>query len=180
LSKGGHTLLGLATGGFVALAFPGYALLGTTAALAGTLPDAIEIVTGFGPNGERHSIIPHRTLSHSPYPYIALLIVALRFPNVIVGHLVAGLCMAALVHLAIDLLSPAGVPLANPFGRRSSIGPYLSGGEYHYLYRTSTPEEWPVLLPFAALLVVECVCLLSLVRYGVPSPGTLVHMLGRG
>jgi membrane-bound metal-dependent hydrolase YbcI (DUF457 family) len=180
MSRGGHTLLGLATGGFVALAFPGYALLGLTAAVAGTLPDAIEVVTGFGPNGERRSLIPHRTLTHSPYPYIALVIFGLRLPNVIVGHIIAGIGMAALVHLAVDLLSPSGVPLANPFGTRSSFGPFRSGGVHPYLYRTSTAEEWPVLMPFAFLAVIEAACLLSLLRFGLPSPAALLRAFGNG
>ena len=158
MSKGGHSLLACAIGGAVVLGGHDTVLLGVMTAIAGRIPDSIEIVTGFGPNGERHSIVPHRTLSHSPYPYLALLVLGLFFPRIgtwPVGHIIAGIGLGGCVHLAVDLLSPAGVPLGNPFGGRTSFGPFRSGGVYPYLYRTSTAEEWPVLLPFALMLVVE-------------------------
>ena len=158
MSKGGHTLLAAAIGGALVLAGRDLTLLGLATAAAGRLPDAVEIVTGFGPNGERYSIIPHRTVSHSPYLWLALLGAGLMIARggfVPIGHTIAGIGLGAVVHLVIDLLSPAGVPLGNPFGRRTSFGPFRSGGEHPYLYRTSTPEEWPVLFPFAVMIVVE-------------------------
>jgi hypothetical protein len=160
MSKGGHTLLAAAIGGALVLAGRDLTLLGLVTVAAGRLPDAVEIVTGFGPNGERYSIIPHRTISHSPYIWLALFAVGLmitRVGSVPIGHTIAGVGLGAVVHLAIDLLSPSGVPLGNPFGRRTSFGPFRSGGEHPYLYRTSTPEEWPVLFPFAVMIVVEIV-----------------------
>jgi len=183
MSKGGHTLLATAIGGALVLTGRDLALLGVVTAAAGRLPDSIEIVTGFGPNGERHSILPHRTLSHSPYPYLALLLVGLwcpRFGPLPLGHLIAGVGLGGIVHLAVDLLSPSGVPLGNPFGRRTSLGPYRSGGEHAYLYRTSTPEEWPVLLPFAVLLVVEIVLGATAVREAGFQPGLLLQQLQHG
>lgn len=159
------------------------ALLGVVTAIAGRVPDSIEIVTGFGPNGERHSIVPHRTVSHSPYPYIALLIVGLLVPRIAglpIGHLIAGIGLGGCVHLAIDVLSPSGVPLGNPFGSRTSFGPFRSGGVHPYLYRTSTAEEWPVLLPFAVLLVAECLIIVAEMARGDIRLDLLLPMIQRG
>jgi hypothetical protein len=38
-------------------------------------------------------------------------------------------------------------------GRRSD--PTSRAARHRYLYRTSTADEWPVLLPFAAILATE-------------------------
>ena len=54
------------------------------------------------------------------------------------------------------------------------------GGEHPYLYRTSTPEEWPVLLPFAVLLVVEIVLGAIVVREVGFQPELLLQQLRRG
>ena len=162
MSKNGHTLSAVAVGGYIALAIPHAALFGLVTALAGRIPDTIEGLTGFGPDGERRSLIPHRTLSHSPWTWIALLVVGLLLPKiptplgaVSIGQVLAGVGAGAVLHLMLDLFSPTGIPLGNPFGTRTSFGPYLSGGRHPYLYRTSTPEEWPLLIPFAAVLATE-------------------------
>jgi hypothetical protein len=180
MSKNGHTLLACAIGGALGR---DTALLGVVTAIAGRIPDSIEIVTGFGPNGERHSIVPHRTVSHSPYPYIALLIFGLLLPRIAglpIGHVIAGIGLGGCVHLAIDLLSPSGVPLGHPFGPRTSFGPFRSSGVHPYLYRTSTAEEWPVLLPFAAMLVIEGVLATSyVVQVGI-RPDLLIALFARG
>lgn len=140
--------------------------------------------SGFGPNGQRWSVIPHRTLSHSPYPYLVLLVIGLLLPPVAtpigvvaLGNVVAGVGAGALIHLALDVLSPSGVPLLNPFGRRTSLGPNLSGG-HPYLYRTSTAEEWPILLPFAILLAVDVGAIaLNVALNGLPDPRLLLGWL---
>jgi hypothetical protein len=183
VSKGGHTLLACALGGALILAGRDTVLLGVVTAVAGRLPDSIEIVTGFGPNGERHSIVPHRTVSHSPYPYLALLVLGLLLPPIVglpIGHIIAGIGLGGCVHLAIDLLSPSGVPLGNPFGSRTSFGPFRSGGIHSYLYRTSTAEEWPVLLPFAVLLVVESMLLLLVIARTGWRPDLVLPVFMRG
>lgn len=172
-----------AIGGALVLAGRDTALLGIVTAVAGRIPDSIEIVTGFGPNGERHSIVPHRTVSHSPYPYIALLLLGLLLPRIDglpIGHIIAGVGLGGCVHLAIDLLSPSGVPLGNPFGSRTSFGPFRSGGIHPYLYRTSTGEEWPVLLPFAVMIVVEAVFTGSYIAQFGLRPDLVIALLLRG
>lgn len=183
MSKGGHTVLACALGGALVLAGRDTALLGLVTAVAGRIPDSIEIVTGFGPNGERHSIIPHRTVSHSPYPYIVLVLLGLLLPRIAglpIGHIIAGIGLGGCIHLAIDVLSPSGVPLGNPFGARTSFGPFRSGGVHPYLYRTSTSEEWPVLLPFAVMLVVEALMTGSYVAQFGWRPDIVLELFSRG
>ena len=128
MSKGGHTLLAAAIGGASVLAGRDLALLGVVTAAAGRLPDSIEIVTGFS-NGERQSILPHRTLSHSPLPVLGTDPCGAVAPaawSAAGGSLIASLGLGGILHLAVDLLSLAGVSLGNPFGPRTSLGPYRS------------------------------------------------------
>lgn len=182
MSKNGHTLAAAAVGGYIAIAVPHAALLGFVTVLAGRIPDTIEGVTGFGPGGERRSLLPHRTLSHSPWAWLGLLILGLLLPRVpspigplAIGQIIAGIGVGAVLHLVLDLFSPTGIPLGNPFGTRTSFGPYLSGGRHPYLYRTSTPEEWPLLLPFASLLAVELAIVgLRVVLSGAPDLAAIV------
>jgi inner membrane protein len=185
MSKNGHTLAAVAVGGYIALAVPHGALLGLVTALAGRVPDTIEGVTGFGPSGERRSLIPHRTLSHSPWSWALLLVLGLLLPKiptpfgaVALGQVLAGIGAGAVLHLVLDLFSPTGIPLGNPFGTRTSFGPYLSGGRHPYLYRTSTPEEWPLLFPFAAILATEIAVIgFRFIVGGTPDLGTIVAAL---
>jgi membrane-bound metal-dependent hydrolase YbcI (DUF457 family) len=162
VSKGGHALAALAVGAYMALAIPHGALLGVATALAAQVPDSVEIVVGFGPGGERRSLLAHRTLSHSPWPWVAVVVFGLLLAPAVtpwgavaIGKVVAGVGAGALVHLALDLFSPTGIPVGNPFGARVSAGPFRSHGGRRYLYRTSTREEWPLLAPFVVVLAVE-------------------------
>jgi hypothetical protein len=176
VSKKGHSLAALAVGGYIVLAVPHGALLGIVTALAGRLLDTIEGVTGFGPAGERRSLIPHRTLSHSPWLWAALIVLGLLLPKittpvgpVAIGQVVAGIGAGAVLHLVLDMFSPTGIPLGHPYGRRTSLGPYRSGGRHPYLYRTSTSEEWRLLLAFVAVLGTEIALVgLRMILSGVP------------
>jgi hypothetical protein len=121
---------------------------------------------------------------HSPYPYLALLLLGLLLPIRVhgfsIGHVVAGIGLGGIVHLAVDILSPSGIPLGNPFGARSSFGPNISGGQFRYLYRTGTPEEWPVLLPFVLMLAVEAIIVIAILHDGFPTPISLLHAITTG
>ena len=55
-----------------------------------------------------------------------------------------GLAIGALLHLALDVLSPCGVPLGNPFGPRTSIG-FRRPGNTPCLYKTGTISELPII-----------------------------------
>jgi inner membrane protein len=181
VSKTGHTLAALAVGGYIALAVPHGALVGIAAALAGGLPDSLEGVVGFGPVGERRSLIPHRTLTHSPWGWLAVLALGLLLPALVtpwgpiaVGKGVAGLAIGALLHLALDLFSPTGIPLGHPFGARVSLGPYRTGRGNRFLYRTSTTGEWPLLAPFTLLLTAEAALIaIRAMGRGVPDVAAL-------
>jgi inner membrane protein len=183
VSKAGHTIAALAVGGYIVLVIPHGVLLGIATALAGGLPDALEGVVGFGPAGERRSLVPHRTLTHSPWGWLALLAVGLLLPAaatplgpVAIGKAVAGGALGALVHLALDLCSPTGIPIGNPFGRRVSFGPYRTALGRRFLYRTSTLSEWPLLAPFVAMLAAEAA--MSVTHAVVGGTPDLVHFIG--
>ena len=160
MSKHGHALVACATGGYLFLFDARLAVAGAALAIAGSAPDILEMVVGYGPNGERRSVIPHRTLTHSPYPWIILGLLsaaALVLGAVGIVHFAAlatlGVSLGAIVHLALDVFSPSGIPFGNPFGTRHSFGPFTSAG-HRYLYRTGTLEEWWILAPCAVALVI--------------------------
>lgn len=96
------------------------------AALAGArAPDALEIYRWR--NGKRYSLIPHRTLTHWPPAWIALALVLVPLvPDDYRLVLVSFLSSVAL-HLLLDAITPSGIPLGMPFGRRSSATLYRTG-----------------------------------------------------
>jgi membrane-bound metal-dependent hydrolase YbcI (DUF457 family) len=49
-----------------------------------------------------------------------------------VAHVGYGFCIAGLLHLAMDILTPMGIPLIKPFGQRTSLS----------LYKTDHISEW--------------------------------------
>ncbi|MES1934319.1 hypothetical protein T35B1_17021 [Salinisphaera shabanensis T35B1] len=102
--------------------------------IAGSLaPDRMEFPL-FGRLFGRVSLIPHRTLTHSPWLWVAFLfagLVAIRQTHAW-GLLFAwqwvGFSASGLLHLIIDMGSMSGIPLANPFGQRYSLSLYQTGG----------------------------------------------------
>jgi inner membrane protein len=147
----------LALGACVVAASPTQAalLVAAGAIVAASLPDIAEGVLGYGPTGQRFSIIPHRTATHFPWPYLAVMAISFWIPSILgieVAAFVRGLALGALLHLFLDAMSPAGIPLLR-VGERRSFGLFLSGS-HPYIYRTGTIEEWRVLLPAIALTVV--------------------------
>jgi inner membrane protein len=147
VSKTGHLITGVALG-FILL-HTTHDIAASAAVAAGALvPDAAEGVIGY-PFGNRLSIIPHRTLTHWPYLYVAIALIAHRFAGsdalgISVGSIIFGLAVGALLHLALDVLSPCGVPLGNPFGARTSIG-LRRPGNTPCLYKTGTISELPII-----------------------------------
>jgi membrane-bound metal-dependent hydrolase YbcI (DUF457 family) len=114
-----------------------------------SLPDQIEGVIGFDALGGRHSILPHRSISHWPPVWIALGALALWLLPTPFSTIVGGLAFGALLHLAIDIGSPMGIPILVPT-RNRSFGDRRPGYR-PYVYRTGTLEEWRVLAPIACL-----------------------------
>lgn len=93
----------------------------TAAAMAGSIaPDAIEI-TACG-------LIPHRTITHWPYPYLVvalgLWLLSLTQTSGLVAWYAMFFPIGALLHLAEDALSKSGIPLRGPFGKRTGLGTY--------------------------------------------------------
>lgn len=144
MSKTGHILTGVALAAAAYHLAPKAPLIAGAAIVGALLPDAAEGVVGWW--GEaRLSLIPHRTLTHWLYIYVALLFAAHRFPA-IPQEILIGLCAGSLLHIALDAFSPMGIPLGNPFGTRTAIG----NGT---LYRTGALSE----------LIILCVALASCV-----------------
>jgi inner membrane protein len=176
LSKSGHflTAAALAYALYERSASPTLAL-GTL--LGSSFPDVGELVRFRG--RWRSSLIPHRTLTHWMPLYI-LIIFAL--PNVLPGlprqivNFVSGICTASLLHIALDMLSPAGVPVLNPFGARVSLGLRRHAGK-PCLYRTGTLEELPIVVATVValvFLVAPCPAPFSLWRF----EGQSIALLG--
>jgi inner membrane protein len=143
LSKSGHflTAAALAYALYERSASPPIAL-GTL--LGSSFPDVGELVRFRG--RRRSSLIPHRTLTHWIPLYIVVIVamplVLPGLPRQIVDF-VSGMCMASILHIALDMLSPAGIPILNPFGARVSLGLRRHAGK-PCLYRTGTLEELPI------------------------------------
>lgn len=136
MSKTGHILTGVALATAAYHIAPNAPVIAGAAVVGALLPDAAEGVVGWW--GEaRLSIIPHRTLTHWLYVYVALLFASHRLSG-LAQELIVGLCAGALLHIALDAFSPMGIPLGNPFGQRTAIG----GGT---LYRTGAFSELPLL-----------------------------------
>lgn len=137
MSKTGHIVTGIAVAAVAYHLAPKSPAI-AAAALAGSLfPDVAEGVIGFW--GEsRLSLIPHRTLTHWLYLYVAMLFFAHRL-GALPQALLIGLCAGSLLHIGLDAFSPMGIPLGNPFGERTS----LVGGS---TYRTGTLSEVPIIL----------------------------------
>lgn len=114
--------------------------------LGSSFPDVGELVRFRG--RWRSSLIPHRTLTHWLPLYVGILFV---LPLVVPGlpppiaDVVRGICAASILHVVLDMFSPAGIPVLNPFGARVSVGLRRHSGK-PCLYRTGTLEELPIVV----------------------------------
>lgn len=102
--------------------------------LGARLPDRLEVPFINKFSNTRESLIPHRTLTHSPIFWAIasaigyLLLISAAILITTVGSLfLLGLCAASWLHLFFDLMTPTGIPLINPFGERFSLRLYRSG-----------------------------------------------------
>lgn len=122
-------------------------------------PDRLEIPSFNRRTQTRRSVIPHRTLTHWPLFWAFLTGLCgsawhqtqdvLLYPILSVG---LGFCAAGWLHLVMDIMTPAGIPLVSPFGSRTSLN----------LYRTSMKGsrltgEWLCIL----LFLVSCLLFLD-------------------
>lgn len=95
--------------------------------LGARAPDWMEVARFNRQTGQRTSLLPHRTLTHWPWPWLALLVLSTMTalepgPNKLTGVALAGFTAAGLLHIGTDCLTVMGCPLGiNPFGRRTSL-----------------------------------------------------------
>ncbi len=119
-------------------------LLSVGILLGARIPDWLEFKIYYRKKKYR-AIIPHRTLTHYP-SYWFFLTLACFFaydnsPNLAVNLLSInglGVCIGALLHLLMDFMTPMGIPLSHPFGKRTSLN----------IYSTSSFGEWIIVLLF--------------------------------
>lgn len=123
-------------------------LVGLGMVLGARAPDRLEIPRFNVRTRVRHSLVPHRTLTHWPPFWIVLTAFCAWFGVNSQDSLLSsmacvgvGFCAAAWLHLAMDILTPTGIPLITPFGRRTSLN----------LYKTTSAGEWLCIFVFVAI-----------------------------
>ena len=124
-----HNLTGFALGLGVAAALPhttaGIFVVGCV--LGARAPDWLEIARFNKWSRQRESLIPHRTLTHWLWPWLALLILSVISirqggQNLSTSIGMAGFASSGLLHVATDSMTSMGCPLGvNPFGKRTSL-----------------------------------------------------------
>lgn len=130
MTKRGHrkTGVGLALcGASIALAV-GYSktdvlAIALIAVVFSSFPDNLEIKWWM--RGQRHSLIPHRTITHWLTPWVCLaawMIWDANHQHVVNHYLnvfVFGVASGCVGHILMDLMTPMGVPVLSPFYRSS-------------------------------------------------------------
>jgi membrane-bound metal-dependent hydrolase YbcI (DUF457 family) len=149
VSRTGHLVACVSVGAVALAAAPDalHGLLAIGVILGASLPDQTEGVFGFTASGQRLSVLKHRSVTHTPWPWLALLVLG-AFLTGFPGAAIEGLATGALVHIVLDAMSPSGVPLL-PGRKPWSIG-HLRSGRAAYVYRTGTLGEFRVLIPLVA------------------------------
>ena len=94
-------------------------------------PDRLEIPSFNRRTQTRRSVIPHRTLTHWPLFWVFLSGLCVWTWSdsqdlllYVITSVGLGFCAAGWLHLAMDIMTPAGIPLLSPFGSRSSLNLY--------------------------------------------------------
>lgn len=145
MTRRGHYTAALATAAVgIALAPDVDGLLLAAGLLAGcNLPDDLEFPLNIG--GLRGpTLIPHRSLTHWPWAYVAAIVAARMLLPMPWGLIAVGAALGALLHLAIDAVSPHGIPWLSPF---RPIPPS------HAIYRTWTLSEWRIVGPIVTVAI---------------------------
>lgn len=112
----------------MALALAGFAFFGVADGVGWALgcvlgssgPDDAEVV--YSTHGGRRSLLVHRTWTHQPMLWIAILWYLIanwtRHP---LEYVAAGWLSSGLLHLLMDMLTPMGIPLLWPTAQRTSL-----------------------------------------------------------
>lgn len=105
-----------------------FAVAVAASSVGSLLPDRLEIARwkeeGWFLNKRkvRKSLIPHRTFTHWPVFWIAVGVAGFAtFTDVHLRIAAVALSVGALVHILGDAMTPMGVPLWNPLGRKYSL-----------------------------------------------------------
>lgn len=123
-------------------------LIGLGILLGARGPDRLEIPVFNKRKKTRISLIPHRTLTHWPLLWVILTVFSLfGIGNtqdtlfIAMSYVGLGFCVASWLHLAMDIITPSGIPLYSPFGEKTSLN----------IYKTSSVGEWCCVLVFVFL-----------------------------
>jgi membrane-bound metal-dependent hydrolase YbcI (DUF457 family) len=97
-------------------------------------PDRLEIPSLNKKTKIRRSLIPHRTLTHWPLFWVVITflnwVLARQNNDIFISATTSvgfGFCASSWLHLAMDIMTPSGIPLLTPFGSRTSLNIYKSG-----------------------------------------------------
>ncbi len=104
------------------------------AVVGGRAPDKLEIARWGRWTNRRYSLIPHRTLTHWWPVWMGLLIYSVLlvsqaddFTQTATSWGLLGFAISGVLHLALDVMTPTGVPILNPFGKKFSFSVYRAG-----------------------------------------------------
>lgn len=114
--------------------------------MAGALaPDYLEVAYGDPKAGQ--TVIAHRTWTHQPVFWLLGIVLLFAFWTAAWWQwALAGWLASGLFHLAMDIFSVSGIPLAHPRGRRTAV----------VLYRTSGWSENVFILLVMGVLSLAC------------------------
>jgi len=94
-------------------------------------PDRLEIPSFNRRTQTRSSVIPHRTLTHWPLFWVFLSGLCVWTWSdsqdlllYVITSVGLGFCAAGWLHLVMDIMTSAGIPLLSPFGSRTSLNLY--------------------------------------------------------
>ena len=128
MTRQGHLITGA---GLAIISFSlGFPLLSLGIMLGTTAPDTLEISVYNFDTKQSRRLITHRTITHWLYPWVALLIVSCTVSILVSPALWAltGFAVGGLLHLAMDIHSPMGIPITSWRAKdRVSLNQYSTG-----------------------------------------------------
>ncbi|MCD2453652.1 metal-dependent hydrolase [Methylicorpusculum oleiharenae] len=104
-------------------------------------PDRLEFPVFNRLTKVRRSLIPHRTLTHWPGFWILATVISctsfFAMDDILfqtIACVAIGFCSASWLHLIMDIMTPTGIPLLTPFGKRTTLNLYKTGSFGEWLY----------------------------------------------
>jgi inner membrane protein len=165
MTRSSHYLIGLGSAAAIAgwNPTPVSVLLAFGAIVGANLPDDLEIWPSHPPMlGPASPLIPHRTITHWPWSWAAVLLLSAFIHNSI-ATFIGGIALGGLIHLLCDTFSPHGIPWVTP---TSALKPSFT------IYTTRKSSEMLIVLPVIILGVFG-------IAHGWASlPGVFEQMIG--